>query len=141
MAKKHLTLDFAGMEDVMSQYEAMGGRLNIAAEHALAASHQIVTRKLKAAIAPHRETGATEESMTTDPYETMNVDGVHASVEVGFSVRAGGLASIFLMYGTPKIPPDMALYNAIYGAATLKEVSEKQAEVFYKRMTRQGAKK
>ena len=141
MARKRLTLEFDGMEDVLKQYEAMGGNLNIAVEHALAASHQIVTRKLKTAIAPHRETGATEESMTLDPYETMSVNGVTASVEVGFSIRAGGLASIFLMYGTPKIPPDMALYNAIHGAATIREVSKKQAEVFEKIILRRGKKK
>lgn len=79
--------------------------------------------------------------MTLDPYETLNVHGVVASVEVGFSIRAGGLPSIFLMYGTPRMRPDKALYNAIYGASTLRAVSEKQAEVFEKIMMRQGAKK
>ena len=139
--KKRLSIDFEGMDDIIAEYEAMGGRLEDAAEHALAATHQLVTHKLKVAIAPHYQTGETERSLTLDPYDTLTVNGGAAYVEVGFDIRSGGLASIFLMYGTPRMKPDTKLYNAIYGAATLREVSAKQAEVFEKMVMRRGRKK
>ena len=139
MARKRLSLDFAGMDEIIKQYEDMGGNLREAAESALKATHALVTPKLQAAIKPHKQSGDTEASLGRKP--EIEWDGTKAAVPVGFKIRDGGLASIFLMHGTPRMQPDKALYNAIYGAATLRKVSEKQAEVFYKRMTRQGAKK
>lgn len=139
MARKRLTLDFAGMDKIIKEYEAMGGNLTEAAEAALKATHAIVTPKLQAAIAPHKQSGDTEASLSVSA--EIEWDGTKAAVPVGFKIRNGGLASIFLMYGTPRMQPDKALYNAIYGASTLREVSEKQAEVFEKRMMQQGAKK
>ena len=139
MARKRLSLDFAGMDEIIKQYEDMGGNLREAAESALKATHALVTPKLQAAIKPHKQSGDTEASLGRKP--EIEWDGTKAAVPVGFKIRDGGLASIFLMYGTPRMQPDEALYNATYGAATLNKVSQKQAEVFYKRMTRQGAKK
>ena len=139
MARKRLSLDFEGMDEIIKQYEDMGGDLKTATEAALKATHGIVTPKLQAAIEPHRQSGDTEASLGRKP--EIEWDGTKAAVPVGFKIRDGGLASIFLMYGTPRMKPDTKLYNAIYGAATLREVSEKQAEVFYKRIMRQGAKK
>ena len=139
MARKRLSLNFAGMDKIIKEYEAMGGNLTEAAENALKATHALITPKLQAAIAPHKQTGDTEASLSRSP--EIEWDGTKALVPVGFSIRNGGLASIFLMYGTPRMQPDKALYNAIYGASTLRAVSEKQAEVFEKRMMRQGAKK
>ena len=139
MARKRLTLNFDGMDEIIAQYEAMGGNVKNAAEAALKATHAVVTPKLQAAISPHYETGATEGSLSRSP--EIEWDGTKAAVPVGFKIRNGGLPSIFLMYGTPRMQPDKALYNAIYGAATLREVSQKQAEAFDKTMMQQGAKK
>lgn len=125
---KRLSLDFAGMDEIIAQYEAMGGNVNKAAESALQATHGVVTPKAQAAISPHYLTGATEGSLSRSP--EIEWDGTKAAVPVGFKIRQGGLPSIFLMYGTPRMRPDPAMYNAIYGAATLREVSEKQAEAF-----------
>lgn len=136
---KRLSLDFKGMDEVIQQYEKMGVNIKTATESALKATHALVTPKLKAAIKPHKQTGDTEASLGRSP--EIEWDGTKAAVPVGFKIREGGLASIFLMYGTPRMEPDQALYNAIYGAATLRQVSQKQAEVFDKVLMRQGAKK
>lgn len=139
MARKRLTLDFAGMGEIIAQYEAMGGNVDKAAESALKATHALVTPQLRSTIAPHKQSGDTAASLSPSP--EIEWDGTKAAVPVGFDIRNGGLPSIFLMYGTPRMQPDKALYNAIYGAGTLRKVSEKQAEVFDKIMMRQGAKK
>lgn len=139
MARKRLSLNFDGMDEIIKQYEDMGGNLKAATEAALKATHAIVTPKLEAAIVPHRQSGDTEASLGRTP--EIEWDGTKAAVPVGFKIRNGGLASIFLMYGTPRMQPDKALYNAIYGSATLRAVSQAQAETFYERMTQQGAKK
>ena len=139
MGRKRLSLNFDGMDEIIKQYEDMGGNLKTAVESALKATHALVTPKLEAAIKPHKQTGDTEASLGRNP--EIEWDGVKAAVPVGFKIRNGGLASIFLMYGTPRMQPDKALYNAIYGASTLKEVSQKQAEVFDKLIMQQGAKK
>ena len=136
---KRLTLDFAGMDEIIAQYQEMGGNADKAVESALKATHALVTPKLQSAIAPHKQSGDTEGSLSRSP--EIEWDGTKAAVPVGFKIRDGGLPSIFLMYGTPKMKPDTALYNAIYGAAILRAVSEKQAEVFDKIIMRQGAKK
>ncbi|MFR3520381.1 MAG: hypothetical protein ACLTT4_18380, partial [Coprobacillus cateniformis] len=55
-------------------------------------------------------------------------EGFVATVDVGFRIREGGLPSIFLMYGTPKMKKDTKLYNAIRGAKTKKYIYELQTE-------------
>ena len=76
----------------------------------------------------------TEESIVND--KKVEWTGEVAEVKVGFSIRDGGLASIFLMYGTPTIEPDMELYNSIYGSQTKSKVRKKQKEVFEKGILR-----
>lgn len=97
-------------------------------EKALNESFNIVTPGIEAAMTSHRRTGKTERSIA----KKRNVKwiGTLASIDVGFSIRKGGLASIFLMYGTPKMQPDKKLYNAIYGNATKRKVRTVQEKVF-----------
>ena len=50
------------------------------------------------------------------------------TVDYGFDIQNGGLASIFLMYGTPKMAKDSNLFNAILGTRaknTIKQAEEK----------------
>ena len=46
------------------------------------------------------------------------------------SAKVGGLPSIFLMYGTPRMKKDSKVYNAVYGKKTMDEVSMIQALIF-----------
>ena len=56
------------------------------------------TKKAQEAITPHNETKRTEKALKKEA--EIEWAGTLASVKVGFSISEGGLASIFLMYGT-----------------------------------------
>jgi hypothetical protein len=63
---------------------------------------------------------------------TVSWEGMTGSIKVGFDFKKSGVKSIFLMYGTPKMPPVAGLKNAIYGAKTKKEIGRLQAEALNK---------
>lgn len=56
-------------------------------------------------------------------------DGLVAKAHIGFDIGAGGLPSIFLMWGTPKMKADKKLKSAAFGAKTKRRVAEIQKEV------------
>lgn len=136
MARKNrLTIDFDGFEILQKQLTQMGGDAKQAAESALKASHNVVKQKVEAAMQQHIETGDTKRAIITSP--VVEWTGDTAAVNVGFDITGGGLASIFLMYGTtlhgqPHITPDRNLYNAVYGAQTRKEIREIQEQAYKK---------
>lgn len=131
MAK--LGIEFDGFEKLIQKLEDVEGAAEQATENALIATHELITRNLQSAIAPHRRTGETEKSFKRNAEVTWI--GTAAEVEVGFDIENGGLPSVFLMYGTPKMKPDRKLYNAIYGAKTKKEIAELQEKEFRKCIT------
>lgn len=138
-------IEFEGFENVLSKLTKMNANVKGITEKALKKTHQIVTKKAEEAIEPHHDTGATEKSL----YREANVEwaGTVASVSTGFSIREGGLASIFLMYGTPrhavsnqygrtkgivdKTKKDSEMYNAFWSKKTQNEIMEAQEEIFY----------
>lgn len=134
--KSRLTVDFSGLEEYQKKLNALGGEVTKRAfESALKASQNVVAEKVNQAMMQHIETGETKRAIiTNNPVEWT---GDTASVDVGFDIVGGGLASIFLMYGTqvygqPHITPDRNLYNAVYGAQTRKEILKIQEEAFGK---------
>lgn len=122
-------LEFEGFDKAIARLTKLGGNTKSTTEKALKKTHEIITDKAEKAIRPHKETGATEKSL----YREGKVDwaGTLASVNVGFSISKGGLASIFLMYGTPRMKKDQNLYNSVWGTATRKEVLNAQEEIFF----------
>ena len=149
MANK-MTLDFKGFEDLLSEYEGMGGDVKRAVTGALIQSKQLVTKQAEEAIGKHRRTGQTAASI--DRGHTVTWNGNYGSIDVGFHISEGGLPSIFLMYGTPRHTPvnqygkpkrsdaglhpgmdaDRKLYNAIYGSGTKKKIRKLQEEAVRK---------
>ena len=129
MAKNKMGLLFEGFEDVIKKLNDLGAHTKEITEKALKASHEYVTPQLHTHMAKHRQTGDTERSIS----ETANVTwkGSVAEVDIGFQIRKGGLPSIFLMYGTPKMKKDTKLYNAVYGKTTQKKIAQIQEEIFY----------
>ena len=107
MAKNKMGLLFEGFEDVIKKLNDLGANTKEITEKALKASHEHVTPQLHTHMAKHRQTGDTERSIS----ETANVTwkGSVAEVDIGFQIRKGGLPSIFLMYGTPKMKKDTKL--------------------------------
>lgn len=129
-----MELKFTGMKEYMERLKRMDKDVKKVSENALKASWAEVTPNISKAIKPHYLTGATENSL--NKYAYVQWEGDVGSIDVGFSISAGGLASIFLMYGTPTIEPDMELYNSIYGTKTKSKVRKVQKEVFEKGILR-----
>lgn len=128
MARNKFQLEFKGFEEFAKRLEELGGDLRETTEKALKETHAHITPKLHADMAKHHRTGMTEKNIIDDAKVIWNGD--IASIDIGFNLAKGGLASIFLMYGTPRHKPDKQLYNDIYGTATKKEVAEIQDNTF-----------
>lgn len=130
-----LELNFPMLDKLTKQLQEIeGNALDRAVEKALEDSNAFVASQLDAAIKPHHRTGRTENSLLKDTEVKKN--GTEYSANAGFKISDGGLASIFLMYGTkvhgqPHVSPDKKLYNAIFGAATKKKIQEIQAQAFF----------
>lgn len=127
-------IEFEGFEEVITRLTQLEGDIKGVTEKALRETHKVITKKAETAIAPHKETGATEKSLKKNA--EIKWVGSEASVETGFSIRNGGLAHIFLMYGTPRMKKDQNLYNAFFGNKTKKEVTEIQENIFYDEIRR-----
>lgn len=127
-------IEFEGFEEVVSKLSKLGADVPKVTEKALKATHKTITDKAEEAIRPHKETGQTEESLYRNG--TVEWVGTLASVETGFSIRKGGLASIFLMYGTPRMRKDQKLYNVFFGKKTKEEVMKIQQDIFYDEIRR-----
>ena len=133
-----MQLQFKGFDELISQYEAMNGDVKRAVEASLKESKDYITKQASSAIRQHRRTGRTESSLD----KSMNVlwSGSEASIDVGFHIHDGGLPSVFLMYGTPRMAKDQKLYDAFYGAKTKREVKRIQEEAILKVINRTGGK-
>lgn len=127
-------IEFDGFEEVIARLKKLDGDIKGVTEKALRETHKVITKKAEAAIAPHKLTGATEKSLKRNA--EINWAGSEASVETGFSISKGGLPSIFLMYGTPRMKKDQNLYNAFFGNKTKKEIMELQETIFYDEIRR-----
>ena len=136
MAKMKLQVE--GLDKLTERLKALDVDIKKVSEDALKETHRIVTDKAKIEIKKHNQTGVTESSLKLQP--KVSWSGTTASVSVGFDIANGGLPSIFLMYGTPKMKKDQKLYNAFYGKQTQKEIVEKQTDIFYEAIRRGESK-
>lgn len=134
VGKNKIGLQFEGFDELAAQIEQLGGDLRSATENALKASKQAVTPGIDQAINKHRLTGDTERSL--DKKIRVEWEGTTASIDIGFHISQGGLPSVFLMYGTPRVKKDTKLYNSIYGSKVKKQIAEVQKEVFQKMIAR-----
>lgn len=136
MANRRFTCEFDGMDRVIRRLDAIGGNIKEITDQALKETHNKITSDLHRDMNPHHRTGRTESAIS----EQTNVSwvGSIASIEIGFDLRHGGMPSIYLMYGTPRMKKDQKLYNDIYGRQTINAVRELQANVFYSALRRLG---
>lgn len=130
MAKKKFTLSFEGLEEYIQKLESLGENIKPVVNDCLEATHALVTKQAHESMVKHRRSGRTEGSIKDNA--EINWEGHIASIDAGFDIANGGLASVFLMYGTPRMKKDTKVYNAIYGVATRKKVAELQKEIFSK---------
>lgn len=131
-----MKVEFDGFDQVMNRLKKLEGDVKGTTEKALKETHKIVTTKAEQEIRRHKRSGRTEESLQRQANVEWN--GSVAQVHVGFDIKHGGLASIFLMYGTPKIPKDQKLYNAFFGRGTIQEIRNAQQDIFYDEIRRLG---
>lgn len=127
-------IEFEGFDEAIARLNKLGANVKNISEKALKKTHSIITEKADEAIIPHNETHQTEKSLRREA-EIEWVGNV-ASVKTGFSISEGGLASIFLMYGTPRMKKDQKLYNAFWSKSTQNEIMEAQKEIFYDEIRR-----
>jgi HK97 gp10 family phage protein len=128
MARNRVGLDSSEFAQLIDKVSAMGGNVEKAAREALEAARDIVTPAAKQAIRPHHRTGRTESSLRNNPVKRTGDGKLY--VDVGFDLKNGGLPSLFLMYGTPRVKKDTKLYNALRGSAIRRRVQEAQRRAF-----------
>lgn len=150
MARNRLTMQTKGFREMFEKLDKANAGVKRITEEALKQTFDAVTPGIEAAIKVHKESGETEAALTKEA--EIEWEGLTAKVPVGFKIRDGGLASIFLMYGTPKhmvvnqygktgknqrgTKQDMTLYNSIYGSATSKKAKKIQESVLKKELER-----
>ena len=148
--KNKNNLDFPGIKETVEKFEKMDLAIGPAVTEALQESYNYVTTHLEDQIEQHHRTGKTAESLLKN--EKVQVEGTTYFINVGFDVSNGGLASIFLMYGSPKhvitryhgkkkstwnhpgMDEDAVIYDLDYGPATKTEIAKIQKKTFEKRM-------
>lgn len=120
MAKHKNGFDTTALAKYGEALEAAGGSATVkrAVEGGMKSTKAQVNPKVKAAIQPGNlpaggkySSGGTEAHLNTD----MSVDweGNMARMKLGFNLEGDGLASIFLMYGTPHHAPAAGLREAL----------------------------
>lgn len=129
MAKGKIGIDFSEFEILSKQLKSLNGNIKKTTETALKKSKVYVNKNLVADMNKHNKTSATIRSL--DKTTSVNWVGSLGSIPVGFNIGEGGLASIFLMYGTPRMSKDQKLYNDVYGSKNSEEVAKIQADVFF----------
>ncbi len=134
MARKKTGIEFEGFEEVLAKLNKLNGDVKGTTEKALKQTHNLITKKARESITPHYLTGDTEKSLVETPQ--IEWEGSIASVPTGFDISDGGLPSIFLMYGTPRMKKDQKLYNAFYGSKTKKEIMQLQEDIFFEEIRR-----
>lgn len=128
MGKNKITLSFDGLEEYLQRLENLEKDVRPVVEESLRESKRLVHQGIGMAMAPHNKTYRTIKSLVKG--DKVDWTGSVASIDVGFDIENGGMASIYLMYGTPKMAKDQKLYNSIYGTSTRKKVAELQKKLF-----------
>lgn len=127
MAKNKIGLEVKGFEEMITHLDELEGDLNEAVSGCLRVANNTVASKLEQDIHKHKRTGLTAGSIVTKA--NVKWEGSMASVDVGFDLKKGGMPSIFLMYGTPRMAKDQSLYDDIYGTRTKREIAKKQEAI------------
>lgn len=133
MAKKAY-IEFEGFNEVIARLHALEGNVKEVTEDALKKTKRHVHERLETAMQKHNQTFKTINSL--DEETGVEWLGSVASIDIGFHISKGGLPSIFLMYGTPRMKKDSKLYGAIYGKKVRDEIKKMQEDLFYDEIRR-----
>lgn len=134
---------FSGFADLAEQIDKVNGDLHKAVDEALSDTQKIVSEAVTSSALPYRDKGI-KGYATGEMFSTIRNDakpywkGTVAEIGVGFGADksfAGFMHSIYIMYGTPKMPKNVKVYNAIRGTRVRKEIAKQQEEVLRKYVT------
>ena len=145
MARKKYGFDNSALEKYGERLDELGGTdaLKRATQAGMAAAKAETNKRIKAAMQPGNlpaggkySTGATLAALN----EQMAVSwsGNKAELPLGFDLDNGGLASIFLMTGTPRMQPATWLWDAFYGKDTARVVKKEMEKATVKVLERLG---
>lgn len=128
MRKKEIVL-FSGFEELIAKTEKAGRTAEKAATAAVKEDAEFTRNQLLAFIKKHKETGATEASLIPITVESYRGK---ISCKVGFSITNGGLAAVFLNYGTPKIAPTLFIDKAFNNKKKHQAIQEEAMQKILK---------
>lgn len=101
--KSKCTMSLTGVDEIIHDIERLGGDIPKAVEKALIKSGELATQEYLNVIDKHRYSGLTEDSIEMN----LNVknNGNKITLQTGFDISKGGVASIWLDRGTPVQKP------------------------------------
>ena len=142
MAKrKRFMVQVDGVEFLMAKLERLNGDTKKIAEECLKKGHDIITPKAQEAAKKQNlpakgryYTGRTIRS--TKLNNEVEWSGYVGKEDVGYSINLGGLAWVFMMWGTPRYMKNKKMWSAFYGAKTKKEVDAAQRKIFFEEFNR-----
>lgn len=134
-------LEFDGFDEVIARLTKLESNVKGTAEKALKESHKVITKNAEESAQKSNlpkkgkySKGDTLKSLYKEP--KVEWEGTLGSVKTGFSISNGGLASVFMIYGTPRHMKSQKMYNAFWGKKTLDEVKKIQEDIFYEEIRR-----
>lgn len=148
-----IEIGFSQMEDQLRRLEQAGAQIRPIVTESLEETQLMINRDLRQAMQRHHRDHKGKHTVDAIIESKVEWDGDTAAIDLGFDIANGGLASIFLMYGTkphgprgtseatirrggghghPGTQPDTHLKNAIFGTTTAKKIKDLQAEALAK---------
>ena len=109
MAGGKSRVEFYGTSEILKKMGAAGANVEQACVDALQKSIAAPKAEMLDFIRAHKLTGVTENSFV----EEIRQEGNKIYLELGFSIRKGGIAALFLNLGTPRIAPTWFIDNAV----------------------------
>lgn len=114
-------LSFYGSSELLKKIDRAGGNVEEAIGKAVVKGAQLPKLYMMEFMNEHRYSGLTASTMTEDTIEWK--DG-KCRYRVGYDIKKGGMASLFLDVGTPKMKPHFFVHHAV--EKNLTKISELQ---------------